>query len=174
MLIKSSTHPTTTIWTITHSPHGILDCTMLFNQWRHNYMHYQLGYLLGCQHWAILWASIHPLQNSYIWMQDFLWQNSQAISWIWSWFLREIENAAHIFSICRNESTLQGILILVYSTLTDSSLVNPLISFDMDLLFWICDNSATGHICNDSAPSRENLFLPSMKLDQQPEHRLWL
>jgi hypothetical protein len=55
----------------------------------------------------------------------------------------------HIFSICRNESTLQGIPILVYSTLTDSSLLNPLISFDMDSLFWICNNSAMGHVCND-------------------------
>ncbi len=71
------------------------------------------------------------------------------VSWIWSWILRVIGNATHIFSVCRNESTLQGIPILVYSTLTDSSLLNPLISFDTDSLFWICDNSATGHVCND-------------------------
>jgi hypothetical protein len=70
-------------------------------------------------------------------------------SWIWSWILREIGNATHIFFICRNESTFQGIPILVYSTLMDFSLLNPLISFDMDSLNWICNNSAMGHVCND-------------------------
>ncbi len=70
-------------------------------------------------------------------------------SWILSWILRKVGQATHIFSICRNESTFQGITILVYSTLMNSSLLNPLIPFDTDSLFCICNNSATGHICND-------------------------
>ena len=32
--------------------------------------------------------------------------------------------------------------------MTDLSNLDPLSSFDTDSSFWVCDNSATGHICN--------------------------
>jgi hypothetical protein len=33
--------------------------------------------------------------------------------------------------------------------MVDISTLDPLLSFDMDSSFWVCDNSATGHICNN-------------------------
>ena len=33
--------------------------------------------------------------------------------------------------------------------MTDLSTINSLSSFDTDSSFWVCDNSATGHICNN-------------------------
>ncbi len=41
----------------------------------------------------------------------------------------------------------------MHSTLTDLADCNPLSLFDTDSSFWVCDDSATGHICNN-----KNLF----------------
>ncbi len=45
---------------------------------------------------------------------------------------------------------LHGFTTLAYSTLTQAH-ANTMLSFDTDLSFWVCGNSATGHICNDKA-----------------------
>jgi hypothetical protein len=39
--------------------------------------------------------------------------------------------------------------------------LNPLSSFDKDSSFWVCDNSATGHICKDKSFFTGDL-VPSM------------
>ncbi len=44
--------------------------------------------------------------------------------------------------------TLSGFTTFAYSTLA-SVHENTMASFDMDSSFWVCDNLATGHICND-------------------------
>ena len=44
--------------------------------------------------------------------------------------------------------TLNGFTIFAYSTLA-SVHENTTTSFDMDSSFWVCDYSATGHICKD-------------------------
>jgi hypothetical protein len=38
---------------------------------------------------------------------------------------------------------------------------DPLSSFDMDSSFWVCGNSATGHICNNKALFADEL-VPSI------------
>jgi hypothetical protein len=45
---------------------------------------------------------------------------------------------------------LHGFTTLAYSTLTQAH-ANTMSSFDTDSSFWVCKNSATGHICNDKA-----------------------
>ena len=44
--------------------------------------------------------------------------------------------------------TLNGFTTLAYSTLA-SVHENTMTSFDTDSSFWLCDNSATGLICNN-------------------------
>ena len=45
--------------------------------------------------------------------------------------------------------TLVGFTTFAYSTLAFRVNDNIMTSFDTDSSFWVCDNSATGHICND-------------------------
>ncbi len=45
---------------------------------------------------------------------------------------------------------LHGFITLAYSTLNQAH-ANMMSSFDTDLSFWVCNNSATGHIFNDKA-----------------------
>jgi hypothetical protein len=54
--------------------------------------------------------------------------------------------------------TLNGFTTFAYSTLA-SVHENTMTSFDMDSSFWVCDNSATGHICNDRTLLIGNLAL---------------
>jgi hypothetical protein len=42
--------------------------------------------------------------------------------------------------------------IATYSTLTASTQLSDLYFFDTDSSFWVCNNSATGHICKDKSP----------------------
>jgi hypothetical protein len=69
------------------------------------------------------------------------------------YFLRE--SLKYFRKINRRGSmhTLMGFTIFAFSTLTASMHENTMLSFDTDSSFWVCDNSATGHICND-----KNLF----------------
>jgi hypothetical protein len=57
-----------------------------------------------------------------------------------SYFLRE--SLSHATSLFR---------IAAYSTLAASAQLNGLSYFDTDSSFWVCDNSATGHICMDKS-----------------------
>ncbi len=52
--------------------------------------------------------------------------------------------------------TLHGFTTFAYSTL-DSVHENTMTSFDMDSSFWVCDNLATGHICNNRTLFIHNL-----------------
>jgi hypothetical protein len=49
---------------------------------------------------------------------------------------------------CNTMHTLNGFTTFAYSTLA-SVHENTMTSFDTDSSFWVCDNSATGHICNN-------------------------
>jgi hypothetical protein len=51
--------------------------------------------------------------------------------------------------------------MFVYSTLTELSDFDTLTSFDTDSSFWVCNNSVTGHICNDKSLFTEEL-VPSI------------
>ena len=57
-----------------------------------------------------------------------------------SYFLREsTSHATSLFTIA------------AYSTLAASAQLDSLSFFDTDSSFWVCDNSATGHICKDKS-----------------------
>jgi hypothetical protein len=42
-------------------------------------------------------------------------------------------------------------MIAAHSTLAASAQLSDLSFFDTDSSFWVCDNSATGHICKDKS-----------------------
>jgi hypothetical protein len=48
----------------------------------------------------------------------------------------------------RDSHTLMGFTTFAFSTLASVN-KNTTTSFDTDSSFWVCDDSATGHICND-------------------------
>jgi len=81
------------------------------------------------------------------------------IVWLIS-FLRE--STSHATSLCMT--------IAAHSTLAASTHLSDLSFFDTDSSFWqfwVCDNSATGHICKDKSLFTGDLVLPvSLKLDQ--------
>jgi hypothetical protein len=39
--------------------------------------------------------------------------------------------------------------VIMHTMMADLLTLDPLSSFDTNLSFWVCDNSATGHICNN-------------------------
>ena len=75
--------------------------------------------------------------------------------------LREIRTLPHFFSLERTLPLVQVFTAFAHSTLTDLTSIDPLSSFDTDSSFWVCDNSATGHICNNKALFTDNL-VPSI------------
>ena len=58
-----------------------------------------------------------------------------------SYFLRESVRS-HVMSL---------FMIAAYSTLAASTHLSDLSFFDTDSSFWVCDNSAAGHICKDKS-----------------------
>ena len=44
---------------------------------------------------------------------------------------------------------MHAFTVIAHTMMTDLSTINSLSSFDTDSSFWVCDNSATGHICNN-------------------------
>ncbi len=44
---------------------------------------------------------------------------------------------------------MHAFTVIVHTMMADLLTLDPLSSFNMDLSFWVCDNSATGHICNN-------------------------
>jgi hypothetical protein len=56
----------------------------------------------------------------------------------------------HNISFWTTFTQLHGFTTLAYSMLTQAH-ANTMSSFDIDSSFWVCNNSATGHICNDKA-----------------------
>ena len=64
-------------------------------------------------------------------------------------FLREFRTWLHNFFVGGTTGCVHAFTILVHTTMADLSTLDPLLSFDTDSSFWVCDNSATGHICNN-------------------------
>ena len=64
-------------------------------------------------------------------------------------FLREFRTWLHNFFVRGMTGCVHAFTILVHTTMADLSTLDPLLSFDTDSSFWVCDNSATGHICNN-------------------------
>ncbi len=52
-----------------------------------------------------------------------------------------------IFSIKRMITSVHVFTVFAHLTMADLMDFDPLSSFDMDLSSWVCDDSATGHIC---------------------------
>jgi hypothetical protein len=75
-------------------------------------------------------------------------------------FLREFFKHFWKILACNTMHTLNGFTTFAYSTLA-SVHENTMTSFDTNSSFWVCDNSATGHICNDRNPFISNL-VPSI------------
>ncbi len=55
----------------------------------------------------------------------------------------------HIFLTKRPIISVHAFTVLAHLTMADLIDFEPLSSFDTDSLFWVCDNSVTGHICNN-------------------------
>ena len=64
-------------------------------------------------------------------------------------FLREFRKWLHNFFVRRMTGCVHAFTVLTHTTMADLSTLDPLLLFDMDSSFWVCDNSATGHICNN-------------------------
>jgi hypothetical protein len=73
------------------------------------------------------------------------------VSSIMAQFLREVTQAPHIFSIARTTLKFGTLATFAYSTSTAQDDLDQLSLFDTDSSFWVCNNSATGHICKDKA-----------------------
>jgi hypothetical protein len=71
------------------------------------------------------------------------------ISLIGVTLLREVIKSPHIFSIGRMVSPLREFTTFAYSTLAETNDCEQLTSFDTDSSFWVCNNLATGLICNN-------------------------
>jgi hypothetical protein len=61
------------------------------------------------------------------------------------------ESLKYFWKFNRQDSihTLMGFTTFALSTLTARMHEKTMTSFDTDSSFWVCDNSAIGHICND-------------------------
>ncbi len=66
----------------------------------------------------------------------------------------------HLFSIKKMITSAHAFTVLAHLTMADLTDFDCHSSFDMDL-FWVCDNSATGHICNNKALFADEL-VPSI------------
>ena len=70
------------------------------------------------------------------------------ISCIQMMFLREFGKRLHKFFSRETLDYVHALTILTHTTIADRLTHDPLSPFDTDSSFWVCDNSATGHICN--------------------------
>jgi hypothetical protein len=64
-------------------------------------------------------------------------------------FLREFRKWLHNVFVQEMIGCVHAFTVLARTTMADLSTLDPLSSFDTDSFFWVCDNSATGHICNN-------------------------
>ncbi len=74
--------------------------------------------------------------------------------------LREFLKHFQKILACNTMHTLNGFTAFAHSTLA-SVHENTMTSYNTDSSFWVCDNSATGHICNNRALLIGNL-VPSI------------
>ncbi len=66
-----------------------------------------------------------------------------------------------IFSIERTITSVHAFTVFAHLTMANLMDFDSLSSFDTDSSFWVCDNSATGHICNNKALFADEL-VPSI------------
>jgi hypothetical protein len=85
----------------------------------------------------------------------------QQISCIRVKFLREIGKVLHTFFIERTFTSVHAFTVFAHLTIADLTDFDPLSSFDTDSSSWVCDNLATGHICNNKALFADEL-VPSI------------
>jgi len=76
-------------------------------------------------------------------------------------FLKEFRKWLHNFFIRRTTGCVHAFTVLAHTTMADFSTLDPLLSFNTDSSFWVCDNSATGHICNNKELFKDEL-VPSI------------
>jgi len=72
----------------------------------------------------------------YLWSEIFAFLR-EFRTWLHNFFVQIMTGCVHVFNI------------IVHTTMADLSTLDPLLSFDTDSSFWVCNNSATGHICNN-------------------------
>ena len=63
-------------------------------------------------------------------------------------FLRELRKWVHKVFFQETIEFVHAFTVLVHTTMADFTNFDPLSSFDTDSSYWVCDNAATGHICN--------------------------
>jgi hypothetical protein len=80
------------------------------------------------------------------------------------YFLRESLKYFWKLNQRKTVDTLMGFTTFPYSTLAASVNENTMTLFDTDSSFWVCDNSATGHICNNRSLFTGNL-VPLINID---------
>ncbi len=137
--------------------HGVMDFNAPLNWWiqcldnlPQLYHHYQEQLCVGFIFSELqqkLWSQI-PYFLAKSWFREFLplecsFLGSQYV--FWGSFL----NTFRFFSVQDTMHTLNGFTTFAYSTLV-SVQENTMTSFDTDSSFWVCDNSAIRHICNNN------------------------
>jgi hypothetical protein len=64
-------------------------------------------------------------------------------------FLRELRKCLHKFFFRERIECVHAFIVIAHTMMADLSTLNPLSLFDTDSSFWVCNNSAMGHICNN-------------------------
>jgi hypothetical protein len=83
---------------------------------------------------------------------------------LWSWiflFLREFRKHLHKFFVQETIDCVHAFTVIAHTMMTDLLTLDPLSSFDTDSSFWVCNNSAMGHICNNKMLFTDEL-IPSI------------
>jgi hypothetical protein len=81
-------------------------------------------------------------------------------SWLFM-FLREFRKCLHKFFARETIECVHAFTAIAHTTMVDLLTLDPLLSFDTDSSFLVCNNSATGHICNNKALFTDEL-VPSI------------
>jgi hypothetical protein len=79
-------------------------------------------------------------------------------------FRREFRKWLHNFFYRRTTGCVHAFTVLAHTTMADLSTLDTFLSFDTDSPFWVCGNSATGHICNNKELFADELVPSFMRL----------
>jgi hypothetical protein len=72
--------------------------------------------------------------------------------YLWSeifMFLREFRKWLHNFFVRRTTECVYAFTVLAHTAMADILTLDPLLSFDTDSCFGVCNKSAMGHFCNN-------------------------
>ncbi len=97
---------------------------------------------------------------------------------LYSWlfiFLREFRKCLHKFLVRETIECVHALTAIAHTTMADLSTLDSLLSFNTDLSFWVCNNSTTGHICNNRRYLQMSLSLQFLRLvlPQGFQHWIW-